>query len=644
MTLSIRWGRPAASWLLLAALLLCAAMYAPGLRGGWFFDDYPNIVENSDVQPSRLDGESLARAAWSAPNSGLRRPLASLSFAANYLVDGMQPFGWKAFNLFIHLLNGALLFLLLRRVLALGGFDDAYRRDLAAVLICTAWLLLPINTTPVLYVVQRMESLANLFVLAGLIGYLEGRRRLQAGARRGGLLLCAGSLAVPAVLGALAKESAVQLPLYALLIEVFLLHWRSAPATTVAPRPARDRLLIALFVVLLLLPALTGLALLLPWLLRPVIWEARDFTLVTRLLSEARIVLEYGIWTLFPTPSALSFYHDDFLPSRGLLSPWTTLASLIGIAALLLLALILRRRAPLTALGISLFFAAHLLTGTIVPLELIYEHRNYFSSAALLLAVIPPLLTPQAGRFALARNILLALLLVWWGGLTAHTARAWGNPLHLAEEYALRAPDSPRAQFELGRHLLAEANYAPDSPLSQRAFAVLDRAGQLPRASLLPEQLLIVTHAVAKQPLAPVWWERMAAKLRAQPPDVQDIGALGLLERCMRASDCALPRERMDELFAIAMGYPRRSSDLLVIHADYAWNILQDYELAQRSAAEAVALVPREPTYRVTLVQIQIARGQREQAARGIEELAALSINGNLDRELAELRALLAAH
>ena len=71
-----------------------------------------------------------------------------------------------------------------------------------------------------------------------------------------------------------------------------------------------------------------GLTWLLPALLRPETWATRDFTLPTRLLSEARIVVDYIVWTLLPTPGALSFYHDNFHISTGLLTPWTTLASI----------------------------------------------------------------------------------------------------------------------------------------------------------------------------------------------------------------------------------------------------------------------------------------------------------------------------
>ena len=98
---------------LFAALLTCL-VYWPGLSGSWFFDDFSSIVENAGIQPQRLGLAELRDAALSSPASDLKRPLASLSFLANFLVGGMAPFGWKLVNLAIHLLNGWLLFLLIR--------------------------------------------------------------------------------------------------------------------------------------------------------------------------------------------------------------------------------------------------------------------------------------------------------------------------------------------------------------------------------------------------------------------------------------------------------------------------------------------------------------------------------------------------
>lgn len=639
MRSDIQWPRPSTLWLL-GALLLCIAVYLPGLQGGWFFDDYANIVDNTDVQPARLDAESVARAALSSPASQLKRPLASLSFVANYLAGGLDPFGWKAVNLLIHLLNGWLVWLLARRLLAVADSttcEETSRRT--AALIAGAWLLLPINLTAVLYVVQRMESLANLFVLGGLLLYTLGRQCQWQGNDRRGLLYCLVALTAFPLLGVLAKESAAPIPLFALLLELCLFRFR---------RPGeqkRDRRLVTLFA-LLLIPALVAASLwLLPWVLRPATWASRDFTLATRLLSEARILLDYIGWTLLPAPRALSFYHDNFQISASLFSPWTTLASICAIAALLVFAVWLRRRAALAALGIALYFAGHLLTGTVLPLELIYEHRNYFPSFGLLLAVIPPLAAaPRQLPAHGARWIALGLLATWWAALTALTAHAWGDPLRQAREIDARAQDSARARFELGRQLLLRANYAPGHPLTREAYVVLQQAAALPRASVLPEQSLIVTSAVNQEPVADAWWQSMESKLRAYPPDVQDIAALGALERCVRGGACVLPFDRLKAVFDAALAHPTQSGDLLMIHADFAWNVSQEWDLAERSAAAAVAAAPGEPSYRITLIRIQISYGRRVQAEAGIAELARLNVRGSLDRELAELRALLEQH
>src|SRR6185437_6409937 len=464
-------------WILLVAFVLTLAVYWPGLSGGFLFDDYPNIVDNHGVQPPNASFSSLVGAALSSPSSEFKRPLASLSFAANYLISGLDPYWMKLTNLVIHLLNGLLVFLLARKLVQIGeerfsATDERARAGIVAVLIAAGWMLLPINLTGVLYVVQRMESMANLFVLLGLLGYVEGRRRMltaqptvidgavtqiaSASHELRGFLLCVASIVACAGVGILAKETAVMLPLYALLIEWLVFRFDT-------PSGSRDKRLIGLFVLVLLLPMIVGLTWLLPCILNSGTWATRNFTLSTRLLSEARIVVDYVAWTLLPTPDALSFYHDDFHISSGLFTPWSTLGSIALLVALVALMFWLRRRQPLATLGIALFLACQLLTGTILPLELIYEHRNYFASFGLLLALVPLLAAPRTQSFALPRHALLIGLMLCWTALTALTAYAWGNPMRLAEDLAARAPQSPRAEYELGRTYIIYSHYDPAS-------------------------------------------------------------------------------------------------------------------------------------------------------------------------------------
>ncbi|MBN8922618.1 MAG: hypothetical protein BGP10_11070 [Rhodanobacter sp. 68-29] len=651
----------ATRWLLPFALLTTVAVYWPGLSGSWLFDDYPNIVDNHGVQPQAVDVANLVRAALSSPASDFKRPLASLSFAANYLATGLNPWSWKLFNLVVHLLNGVLVFLLARMLLLAAPSpplaspaekEGTQRAGIVATLIAAGWMLLPINLTAVLYVVQREESMANLFVLLGLVVYMMGRRQMlhPHGKRKwAGFSLCAASLVLPTGVGLLAKETAAMLPLYAFLIEWILFRFnRASPAAgTSLEHPKPDWRVATLFAVVLALPLLGGLVWLLPNVLNTANWATRDFTLGTRLLSEARIVCDYVAWTLLPTPHALSFYHDQFRISTGLLSPWTTLAGVLGIAALVVLVFRLRRQQSLVALGIALYLGCHVMTGTIIPLELVYEHRNYFGSLGVLLAVVPwlaaiPSRATQASgqrpRWVLARRMMLACLLLWWTGMTAATACAWGDPLRLAQELAARAPDSPRAQYELGRTYIVYSHYDPASPYTRLAYAPLEKAAGFPESSILPQQALIFMNSRMGRPLDPRWWDSMIAKLKARKSGVQDESSLAALAQCARDRACALPTDRMVQAFEAALAHPKPSARLQATYGDYAWNVLDNHALGLRMITGAVNATPSEPAYRITLVRMLLASGQIDSARRQMQALQQLNIGGRLDNSIRELQ------
>lgn len=699
--------------LVFSAFLLTAIVYWPGLHGSFVFDDHPNIVDNEAVQPKDASISSLVRAALSSPSSRLSRPLASLSFAINYLYSGLDPYAMKLTNLVIHLMNGLLLFMLSRALLQCAKTESGATTsdaaatksthiDTVAALITAGWLLLPINLTAVLYIVQRMESMANLFVLFGLIGYVTGRRLMLTSnsavnvlplsthqrdisrdARSGrGFTICLLSITVPTAIGVLAKETAVELPLYALMVEWAMFHFQPSPILT-APRienrtalseespkayalknGGTDRRIIIMFLFTLLVPLLIGLTWLLPKILAPQAWATRDFTLSTRLLSEARIIIDYISWTLLPTPHELSFYHDDFKVSSGLLTPWTTLACLILLVGLIIIAIWSRPRFPLVSLGIALFLGCHLLTGTILPLELIYEHRNYFASIGLLLAVAP-LLLPDTANAAIARKnplgehqeppleipatlpllfrlryALLACLLLCWTGLTAFTAYAWGNPLRLAEDLAYRAPESPRAQYELGRTYIIASHYDPNSPFTQLAYPSLERAAALPASSILPEQALIFMNARMHLPLKEAWWNSLVTKLKSRAATVQDESALASLTQCARDHECDLPVDRMNEAFKAALSHPNASARLLANYGDYAWNILNDKQLGLRMSEKAVAASPNEPAYHITVIRMLVVLGRFREAKEQLSQLNRLNYGGRLNASLTELHAL----
>lgn len=635
--------------LFLAFALLTLLVYMPGLSGGWVFDDVPNILDNEAVQPSAWSVAVMVDAAMSSPASQFKRPLASLSFAVSYLLGGLNPFGWKLANLVIHLANGLLLFWLLRAVLGLleadrrlglepsGGKGTGWRNicsgELAA-LIAGAWLLLPINLTGVLYVVQRMEALAQLFVLLGLCGYVKARARMLTG--KPGALGCALSLVVPALLGLGAKESAALLPLYAFAIECVVFRFRQGQVAM--PNARRDGRVLTLFGLVLVLPMVLGLAWLLPGVLNPDTWVWRDFTLGTRLLSEARVVVAYIGWTLAPLPQWLSFYHDDFVVSLGLWAPWTTAISILLLLALVVLACVQYRRRPLVTLGVSLYLAGHVMTATILPLELVFEHRNYFASLGVLLVVVPFMF--EAGVWQKARQATLAFLLLWWACATAFTAFQWGSPVRLAIDLAARAPHSARALYDYGMALTRLSGYDGQSQFTPMVYEVLEQAAALPKASALPYQGLLIFATRTEQPVKEEWWAGLLRRLQTHRPTSQDSAALAAMSRCAVAGLCRFPNDRMHAVYDAALQHPHPSPQLLAAYGDYLWNIEGDHAGAMQLIERAIKRGPQEPVYRITLARMAVVSHQPALIDQQVEALKRLNRGGRLDAEIANLLGL----
>lgn len=631
---------------LIAGLLLTFAIYMQGVGGGYLFDDYPNIVDNKDVQPKEAAWVPLIRAALASPASDFKRPLASLSFAVNYLFTGADAEPMKVTNLVIHLLNGIACFFLTRLLATLvvpAPGSRRWRPDLVAALVATGWMLLPINLTSVLYVVQRMESLANLAVFLGMIGYIKGRQLMRPGQCRG-IVLAVASITLMPLIGILAKETAAMVPLYALCIELTVFRGRTMNDDGVE-RP--DRRVRHLFIVLLAVPFVLGTAWLSVKLSNPRAWASRDFNLYTRLLSECRIVVDYIVWTVFPHSNDLSFYHDDFVISQGWLKPSTTLAGALCLLALAATCITVRRRLPLVSLGLALFFACQALTGTVIPLELIYEHRNYFASYGLMLALVPLLVAPRINGgqredecpelLLLPRRVLLGSLMAYWAAQTWMTANAWNTPLSLSSELAARAPNSPRAQYELGRIYIILSRYEPDSPFIARAYPPLERAMTLPNSSILPEQALIFLNSRMQLPLKDAWWESMIGKLAVRRPSVQDESSLGALGTCSINGLCDLPADRMVQAFGVALSHPSPTARLQAMYADYAWSKLGDRVLATRMIEGASATAPNEPTYRISLIQYLTAQGRFVEADAQLVRLRAANFGGSLDADIANL-------
>lgn len=623
---------------LIAALVLTAFVYWPGLRGGFVHDDFGFIVQNGDLQVTRLQLGDWVRAAQSFPSAHVGRWLTMLSFAANHYFSGLDPFWMKLTNLGLHLGNGVLLFLVLRALFDLWGARHDRRRisdeygNRTALAITSVWLLLPIHLTAVLYVSQRLESLSNLFVLLGLWLYLRARLRLQIdgtglGAMAAALVVCTG-------LGLLAKESAVLLPLYAACVEFSVAGLRR-------PDGRWQRDVIGLYLTLLILPLLVGLYWLATWMGGETTFE-RPYSTVERLLTETRVLVHYIDWIFLPTREAISLFHDDFSVSHGLLDPPSTLISMVALAVLACVALYQRGRRPLFCLGILWFFAGHLMTATVLPLELVYEHRNYFPAVGLLLALASLLMLEPFPKFQPRMAVAITgAMLLFYAFTTNMRAREWSSPLTQAIAEASKRPASISAHYELGRRLIEAAHGDPASPRIGQARSVYRKCTELPGTNILCEQgLLLLPGGIADE--ADIW-KTLIMKLHAAPPSQNNISGLANLWQCQQQQVCPERNTELAQAFQAALEHPHPNARLLAIHADFAANALHDNHLATQALRRAVALEPSKPVYRFNLIQLLLASGQIEPAREEIAALRRYNLLGSLDELIADLERQLDA-
>ncbi len=649
-------------WAGLALVLVVAALvYWPGTHGGFLLDDYPNIVENPAMQSVALTAPDFLRAATSTHTGPLDRPIAMMSFALNAHFTGLDSRAMKLTNLAIHLANGVLVFLLLRLLLReyarLKDTESSSRVPAlawTALAAAAAWLLAPINLTSVLYTVQRMTSLAALFTLAALILFTLARRWLFERRRRSAaivLLLAAALVLVP--LATLTKESGALTLVYALVIEWVFFRFRNA---RIGPReeraiPARavDEsrrpvawVSVGYFALFLLVPMILGLIWIVPGALSPGAWMTRDFTLGERLLTEGRVLWHYIYWTLVPNVQAMSLYHDAFPVSRGLFSPWWSLPAWGGIAALLAAGAAGARHWPLVGFGLLWFLAGQLLTASFIPLELVFEHREYLPSLGLFVAVLTPLLlAPPRRRLRTARiAAACALVLLYAGGLSLRSLD-WSNPLVHAAIAARTHPDSPRATYSYGRVLLALSSRDPR--LVPKARQALETARKVPGQGLLPVSALILLAHETHAPMQRAWFRAMAAKLRARAPDAQDIAALNALVRCaIREQDaCNFPPGAMAAVFAAALRNSGSNAYLMAIYGNYLLNALERPKSAATIFRALVRRHPADAGYHFSLGVCLAASGDGGGARAELAKLRRLNRYGIHDPDVQKLDQLI---
>jgi len=389
-------------WLPPLLIILAGVLaYWNSFDGVFLYDDIESIRDNPHIRQLWPLSEAMSLPLWGGGMTLDGRPLLSLSLALNRHFFGPEPWGYHLVNLVIHIGAGLLLFGVVRRTLELPWFRERYERSgtWLAFAIAAIWLVHPLQTGSVTYIVQRAESLMGMLFLLTVYcavrgfgvqesgvrsqesgsspGPSSGRGQTGAGAEDGaalpggtGFWYLAAILACAAGMGV--KEVMFSAPLVVLLYDVIFVS-ESLRAALVK----RWRLYVGLFSTWLILfgiMALRG-------------GEAtRDFVEISPLrylLTQPRVILHYLRLTFWPSPLVLEY-------GWPLEEQWPRIV-FPGLAILGLLAVTLRGLWLRKWYGFVLgwFFLCLALTSSIAPLaQVIFEHRMYLALAAVVMLVV----------------------------------------------------------------------------------------------------------------------------------------------------------------------------------------------------------------------------------------------------------------
>ena len=491
-----------------AVLLLLAAgvwAYGTSVNGVFVLDDTSAIAWNASIRHMWPLTSPLSPPAGTTVSG---RPVANLTFAINYALapadarDVFAPrtpagvrdetfdrnvWGYHAVNLAIHLAAGLVLFGVVRRTLATRWRVSPAITSVSSA-IALLWIVHPLQTSSVTYVIQRVESLMGLFYLLTLYCAI---RSIQSGSRVFGVLAV-----VACALGMATKESMVTAP-------VMVWVWERTFRKAVGRRPwaigrsSRSSTANGLWPLAYCLGlASTWLILMALQLSHPrgatVSFSAHGWTPWTYLLTQSQVILQYVRLAVMPSPLVFSYTWPMV---TSVADVWPQLLGLATLAIVTTIGIVGRR--PVAFLG-AWFLITLAPSSSVVPIvtEIAAEQRMYLPLAAVIAAGVLGVfwigrrVFGERSRVAAVAGIAIALAAtIALGATTRDRNRVYWSDETLWRDTLDKQPNNARAHAAYAADLFMQHRYG-EADLEAHVAVRLDDSNAFAQNTLAASLLM----------------------------------------------------------------------------------------------------------------------------------------------------------
>jgi protein O-mannosyl-transferase len=413
-------------------------VYSNSFDCSFNFDDSVNISNNPAIKNLSMFTNINY---WLHPG----RQIAYLSFALNYHFNNLDVFGYHLINILIHIITGISTFLLVKLILNLNNSKNIKfnkYKDWIALFSALFFVVHPLQTQAVTYIVQRMASMAAMFYILSIYLYALGRiEHTQKNNILKAIIFYFLAL-TSGIIGVMTKENAATFPITMLLFEFTFIR-------NTENKIYKKYIIISSSVIAFLCISYFFLN---PSLMTSAATSGIKISSQEYLINQFIVIARYLQLTILPFNQCADYgnvaYNFPFVTSFWRLD---VIGCFLLLAGLIVMAVIVYKKNKILSFGIFWLFLTLSVESSIIPIaEPMFEHRMYLPMLGIGLFLVYSLFLLFSKIKPIYIFSFLSVLILVLGISGYSRNKIWKNELSLWTDVIKNAPYNARGYFNRG--------------------------------------------------------------------------------------------------------------------------------------------------------------------------------------------------